>query len=47
VSRYEEGTARICDYEEAGTGFPLLAMPGGLNSRPTNWATAGQESVRS
>jgi len=37
---YEKGDVRI-RYEEAGSGFPLLVMPGGgLNSRISNWATA-------
>jgi pimeloyl-ACP methyl ester carboxylesterase len=37
---YESGDVRI-RYEEAGTGFPLLVMPGGgLNSRVSNWSTA-------
>jgi pimeloyl-ACP methyl ester carboxylesterase len=37
---YERGDVRI-RYEEAGTGFPLLLVPGGgLNSRISNWATA-------
>jgi pimeloyl-ACP methyl ester carboxylesterase len=37
---YESGEVRI-HYEEAGSGFPLLVMPGGgLNSRIANWATA-------
>jgi pimeloyl-ACP methyl ester carboxylesterase len=35
-----KGDVRI-RYEEAGSGFPLLVMPGGgLNSRISNWATA-------
>jgi pimeloyl-ACP methyl ester carboxylesterase len=34
---YEKGNVRI-RYEEAGSGFPLLAIPGGgLNSRVSNW----------
>ena len=37
---YEKGNVRI-RYQEVGTGFPLLATPGGgLNSRISNWATA-------
>jgi alpha/beta hydrolase fold len=37
---YEKGNVRI-RYQEAGTGFPLLATPGGgLNSRISNWQTA-------
>jgi hypothetical protein len=37
---YERGNVRI-RYEEAGSGFPLLATPGGgLNSRVSNWPTA-------
>ena len=37
---YEKGNVRI-RYQEAGSGFPLLAMPGGgLNSRISNWQTA-------
>jgi pimeloyl-ACP methyl ester carboxylesterase len=37
---YTKGDVRI-HYEEAGTGFPLLVVPGGgLNSRISNWATA-------
>ena len=37
---YEKGAVRI-RYEEAGTGFPLLLIPGGgLNSRISNWKTA-------
>ena len=36
---YDKGDVRI-RYEEAGSGFPLLVMPGGgLNSRLSNWAT--------
>ena len=32
MSFYEKGAVRIC-YEEAGSGFPLLVIPGGgLNS---------------
>src|SRR6266566_9526459 len=37
---YEKGNVRI-RYQEVGTGFPLLATPGGgLNSRMSNWANA-------
>jgi pimeloyl-ACP methyl ester carboxylesterase len=37
---YEKGNVRI-RYQEVGTGFPLLATPGGgLNSRISNWANA-------
>jgi pimeloyl-ACP methyl ester carboxylesterase len=37
---YERGPVRI-RYEEAGSGFPVLVMPGGgLNSRLSNWPTA-------
>jgi pimeloyl-ACP methyl ester carboxylesterase len=37
---YEKGNVRI-RYEEVGSGFPLLATPGGgLNSRISNWPTA-------
>ena len=37
---YEKGAVRI-RYEEVGSGFPLLATPGGgLNSRVSNWPTA-------
>jgi pimeloyl-ACP methyl ester carboxylesterase len=37
---YERGPVRI-RYEEAGSGFPVLVMPGGgLNSRLSNWRTA-------
>jgi pimeloyl-ACP methyl ester carboxylesterase len=37
---YEKGDVRI-RYEEAGTGFPLLLVPGGgLNSRVSNWPNA-------
>src|SRR6267142_726307 len=39
-SFYEKGNVRI-RYQEVGTGFPLLATPGGgLNSRISNWKTA-------
>src|SRR5262245_47058252 len=37
---YEKGNVRI-RYQEVGSGFPLLATPGGgLNSRISNWQTA-------
>src|ERR1700732_2908554 len=37
---YEKGNVRI-RYQEVGSGFPLLATPGGgLNSRIGIWATA-------
>jgi pimeloyl-ACP methyl ester carboxylesterase len=37
---YQKGDVRI-RYEEMGTGFPLLVVPGGgLNSRISNWQTA-------
>src|SRR5437764_6715970 len=37
---YEKGNVRI-RYQEVGSGFPLLAMPGGgLNSRMINWPNA-------
>src|ERR1700750_1942346 len=40
VGFYEKGNVRI-RYAEIGTGFPLLATPGGgLNSRIANWPTA-------
>src|SRR5271168_1902370 len=40
VGFYEKGNVRI-RYAEIGSGFPLLAMPGGgLNSRIANWPTA-------
>ena len=39
-SFYEKGNVRI-RYQEAGSGFPLLAIPGGgLNSRLANWPNA-------
>ncbi len=39
-SFYEKGNVRI-RYQEAGSGFPLLAIPGGgLNSRIGGWPTA-------
>src|ERR1700734_829294 len=41
VGFYEKGNVRI-RYAEIGSGFPLLATPGGgLNSRISNWPTAG------
>lgn len=40
VGFYEKGNVRI-RYAEFGTGFPLLAVPGGgLNSRMSNWPNA-------
>jgi pimeloyl-ACP methyl ester carboxylesterase len=37
---FDNGPVRI-RYEEAGSGFPVLVMPGGgLNSRVSNWQTA-------
>jgi pimeloyl-ACP methyl ester carboxylesterase len=37
---YQRGDVRI-RYQETGSGFPLLAIPGGgLNSRISNWRTA-------
>src|ERR1700747_2075807 len=40
VGFYEKGNVRI-RYGEIGSGFPLLAIPGGgLNSRMSNWPTA-------
>jgi pimeloyl-ACP methyl ester carboxylesterase len=40
VGFYEKGNVRI-RYAEIGSGFPLLATPGGgLNSRMINWPTA-------
>jgi hypothetical protein len=37
---YEKGNVRI-RYEEIGSGFPLLVIPGGgLNSRISGWPTA-------
>ena len=40
VGFYEKGNVRI-RYAEIGSGYPLLAMPGGgLNSRISNWPTA-------
>jgi len=37
---YQRGDVRI-RYEEAGSGFPLLVIPGGgLNSRVSNWPNA-------
>ena len=42
---YEKGDVRI-RYEEAGTGFPLLVIPGGgLNSRISNWPNAVFNSI--
>jgi len=39
-SFYEKGNVRI-RYQEAGSGFPLLCVPGGgLNSRMGGWPTA-------
>ena len=43
---YENGDIRI-HYEETGSGFPLLVMPGGgLNSRMANWATAPFDAMQ-
>ena len=40
IGFYEKGDVRI-RYAEIGSGFPLLATPGGgLNSRMINWPTA-------
>jgi pimeloyl-ACP methyl ester carboxylesterase len=40
TSFYEKGNVRI-RYQEVGSGFPLLATPGGgLNSKMSNWQTA-------
>ncbi len=40
ISFYQKGNVRI-RYQEVGTGFPLLAAPGGgLNSRISNWPNA-------
>src|SRR6202040_2179563 len=40
VGFYEKGNLRL-RYAEIGSGFPLLATPGGgLNSRVSNWPTA-------
>ena len=40
VGFYEQDNVRI-RYAEIGSGFPLLATPGGgLNSRISNWPTA-------
>ena len=37
---YERGPVRI-HYEEVGSGFPLLLIPGGgLNSALSSWQTA-------
>ena len=42
---YERGDVRI-RYEEVGTGFPLLLVPGGgLNSRISNWPNAVFDSM--
>jgi pimeloyl-ACP methyl ester carboxylesterase len=39
-SFYEKGNVRI-RYRQVGTGFPVLATPGGgLNSKMSNWQTA-------
>lgn len=41
----ENGTARLY-YEEAGSGFPLLVIPGGgLNSRIANWTNSPFNTV--
>ena len=43
---YENGDVRI-RYEETGSGFPLLLIPGGgLNSRVANWATAPFDAMQ-
>ncbi len=40
MPHFDNGPVRI-RYEEAGSGFPILVMPGGgLNSRVSNWQTA-------
>jgi len=40
IGLYQKGNVRI-RYAETGSGFPLLAVPGGgLNSRMSNWPTA-------
>jgi pimeloyl-ACP methyl ester carboxylesterase len=40
MPHFENGPVRI-RYEEAGSGFPVLVIPGGgLNSRVSNWQTA-------
>jgi hypothetical protein len=40
IGFYEKGNVRI-RYAEIGSGFPLLATPGGgLNSRMVNWPNA-------
>ena len=40
MPHYERGDVRI-QYEEVGSGFPLLVTPGGgLNSRMSNWPSA-------
>ena len=42
---YQKGDVRI-RYEEAGSGFPLLVIPGGgLNSRVSNWPTAALNAM--
>jgi pimeloyl-ACP methyl ester carboxylesterase len=42
---YEKGSVRI-RYQEVGSGFPLLAVPGGgLNSRMSNWQTTKSINV--
>jgi len=42
---YKKGNVRI-RYQEAGSGFPLLAVPGGgLNSRMSNWQTTKSINV--
>ena len=42
---FEKGNVRI-RYEEAGSGFPLLLVPGGgLNSRMANWPRAVFDSM--
>lgn len=42
---FEKGNVRI-RYEEAGSGFPLLLVPGGgLNSRMSNWPRAVFDSM--
>ena len=44
---YERGDVRI-HYEEAGSGFPLLVIPGGgLNSTVAGLATRATHSTRS
>ena len=40
MPHFQKGDVRI-RYEETGSGFPLLVIPGGgLNSRVSNWPTA-------